>query len=229
MGIVLWVIATLTLLAFLYWLIVVGEGTYLGRYVVRFIYQRGATIYDSTRHAITAHDETLLVPLLRSTLATVDFAQVLDVGTGTGRVPLLVAHQPWFQGHVTGLDFSSAMLGQARAKILAAGLSERISLRQGNAGTLPWPDASFDLITSLEALEYFPQPRAALIEMVRTLRPGGRLIVSKFTDGWARLLPLKGLTQQQMIGLLERAGMDEIEVRTWQPGNYDLVIARKRF
>lgn len=227
MSIALWLLAALALLAFLYWLIVVGEGTYLGRRAVRFIYQRGARFYDAARQAVTASDEAELLPLLRAALAGRVGAQVLDVATGTGRVPLLLARQPWFDGTAYGLDLAPAMLEQARAKAQAAGLGERVILRLGDAGSLPWPDASFDLVTALEALEYFPRPRRALAEMVRALRPGGTLVVSKFTDGWARALPLKGLTRRGVARRLDRLGMQAIEIRAWQPGHYELVIARK--
>ena len=227
MSVALWLLAAVALLGFLYWLVVVGEGTYLGRYAVRFIYQRGARFYDAARRAVTASDETDLLPLFRSALDGRRNPWVLDVATGTGRVPLLLASQPWFDGEIHGLDLAPAMLARARAKIQAAGLSDRVVLWQGDAGKLPWPDGSFDLITSLEALEFFPWPRRALAEMVRTLRPGGTLVVSKYPDGWARALPFKGLTRQRMTRLLDRLGLSEVEIRAWQPGHYELVIARK--
>ena len=227
MGAALWLLAILALLAFLYWLIVVGEGTYLGRYAVRFIYQRGARFYDQARWKVTASDATELLPILRGALSGCAAPQVLDVATGTGRVPLLLAAQPWFAGTVTGIDITPAMLEIARSKVAAAGLSERVVLREGDAGALPWPAASFDLVTSLEALEFFPRPRRALAEMVRALRPGGALVVSKYPDGWARALPLKGQTRRALARQLGRLGMRAIEFRAWQPGHYELVIARK--
>jgi ubiquinone/menaquinone biosynthesis C-methylase UbiE len=226
-GIALWLLATLVLLAFLYWLIVVGEATYLGRYAVRFIYQRGARIYDTARRGVISSDERVLLPLLRPLLAGVAAPQVLDVATGTGRVPLLLACQPWFSGQISGIDIAPAMLAQARAKVAAAGLSLRITLCEGNAGSLPWPDQSFDLVTSLEALEFFPSPRGALAEMVRVLRPGGALVVSKYPDRWARALPLKGQTRRSITQLLQRLGVAAVEIRDWQLGHYELVIARK--
>jgi ubiquinone/menaquinone biosynthesis C-methylase UbiE len=226
-GIALWLLATLALLAFLYWLIVVGEGTYLGRAAVRFIYQRGARFYDEARRGVTAGDEALLLPRLRAALAGQPAPRVLDVAPGNGRVPLLLAAQPWFGGTVEAIDIAPAMLERARAKLAAAGLSDRVCLRVGEAGALPWPDASFDLVTSLEALEFFPRPRRALAEMVRALRPSGVLVVSKFPDGWARALPGKGLTRQGFARLLGQLGMSAPEFREWQPGHYELVIARK--
>ena len=162
LSIALWLLLVLLLLVFLYWLIVVGEGTYLGRSAVRLIYQLGAGVYDQARINVTASDEAVLLPLLRAALAHKPGPRVLDVATGTARVPLLLAAQLWFDGAIDGLDLTPAMLMRAQAKIAAAGLGARIALRRGDGGNLPWPDASFDLVISLEALEFFPRPRRAL-------------------------------------------------------------------
>ena len=227
MSIALWPLAALALQAFLYWLIVVGEATYLGRYAVRFIYQRGAGIYDAARGKVTAGDERDLLPHLRAMLEGLAAPRVLDVATGTGRVPLLLTSQPWFGGEVCGVDIAPAMLAQAQAKVAAAGLGGRVTLHEGDASALPWPDSTFDLVTSLEALEFFPRPRRALAEMARVLRPGGALVVSKYPDVWARALPLKGLTRRGMARALAHLGIGAIEFRDWQPGHYELVIAKK--
>lgn len=227
MSIVLWALAVLVLLALLYWLFVVGEGTYLGRWAVRLIYQRGASVYDDVRMHVVASDEALLLPLLQAALAGRQAPHVLDVATGTGRLPLLLGRQEWFSGTICGLDLAPAMLERAQAKIEAAGLADRVIFYQGEAGSLPWPDASFELVTSLEALEFFPRPRRALAEMARTLRPGGQLLVSKYPDNWVRALPLKGLTRRRITQLLQRLGLHSIEVREWQPGHYELVMATK--
>jgi ubiquinone/menaquinone biosynthesis C-methylase UbiE len=225
--IALGVLLALLLLALLYWLIVVGEGTYLGRSVVRLIYQLGAGVYDQARLNVTASDEAVLLPLLRTAVGGQPRQRILDVATGTARVPLLLAAQPWFDGVIDALDLTPAMLARAQAKISAAGLDAWVALRQGDAGSLPWPNASFDLVISLEALEFFPRPRQALAEMARVLKPGGALIVSKYPDVWARALPLKGLTRPAMTRLLDRLGLAEIAIREWQPGHYELVTARK--
>jgi ubiquinone/menaquinone biosynthesis C-methylase UbiE len=227
LSIVLWLLVAVALLIFLYWLIVVGEGTYLGRSAVRLIYQLGAGVYDQARVNVTASDDTLLLPLLRAALAGKPEPRVLDVATGTARVPLLLAAQPWFDGAIDALDLTPAMLTRAQAKIDAAGMESWVALYQGDAGNLPWLDARFDLVISLEALEFFPRPRRALAEMTRVLKPGGALIVSKYPDLWARVLPFKGLTRRGMTQLLERLGLVEITVREWQPGHYELVTARK--
>lgn len=228
MSIAIWLLALLAVFVVLYWLIIVGEGTYLGRYAVRFIYQHGARIYDAARSSVTASDPDILLPLLYAALDGVESPRVLDVATGTGRVPLLLTTQPWFGGSVWGLDIAPEMLTRARAKAEAAGVSDRIVLYEGEAGALPWPDQSFELVTSLEALEFFPRPVRALAEMTRMLKPRGTLIVSKYPDRWARALPCKGLTRRRMLRLLKRLGLSEIMFQDWQPGHYELVIARKQ-
>lgn len=215
-------------LALGYWLLVVGELTYLGRYAVRFLYQRGARFYDGVREQVVANDDATLLPLLAQPLAGVPQPRVLDVATGTGRVPLLLARQPWFDGLIEGVDFAPAMLREAEAKLRAHRVLGRVALRHGEAGALPWGDNSFDLATCLEALEFFPRPRQALRELVRVLRPGATLVVSKYPDGWARALPGKGLTSSAMGRLLRQIGMRDVRVLAWQPGHYELVIAVKR-
>jgi ubiquinone/menaquinone biosynthesis C-methylase UbiE len=226
-GLVIGLFAVLALIALLYWLFVVGEGTYLGRAAVRLIYQLGARVYDDVRRPVVASDEAVLLPILQRALAGCAAPRVLDVATGTGRVPLLLGRQPWFAGTIAALDLAPAMLERARAKIAAAGLADRVSFCEGDAGTLGWPDASFDLVVSLEALEFFPRPRRALAEMARALKPGGALVVSKYPDVWARALPFKGLTRRQITRQLEQLGLGAIVIRDWQPGHYELVIARK--
>lgn len=214
-------------LLLLYWAIVVGEGTYLGSWAVRLIYQRGAAVYDTVRANVTASDPLHLLGPLRVALAGIGHAQVLDVATGTGRVPLLLVRQPWFEGHIVALDLAPAMLERARAQLAEAGALERVELRCANAAELPWPAESFQVITCLEALEYFPRPRSSLSQMVRLLRPGGTLLISAWTQKYARWMPGKALAAPQMARYLQKLGCAEVEIRTWQPGHYDLLIARK--
>lgn len=220
-------LAAVLLLIVLYWLIVIGEGSYLGPWAVRLIYHFGAGIYDQVRAPITASDPVHLLGPLRVALAAAPDGRVLDVATGTGRLPLLLASQHWFVGQIDALDLSPAMLRQAQARLRAAGLEGRVTLHCRGADHLTWPDASFDLVTCLEALEYFFRPRRAVREMVRLLKPGGTLIISVWTPGTARWLPGKALDGERMAASLRALGCVEIDVRHWQPGHYDLVIARK--
>ncbi len=95
--------------------------------------------------------------------------RVLDVGIGTGRgsIPLLSRGC-----HVTGVDSSQAMLDQCRRE---AGKSP-IELLRADIASLPFPDASFDTLISLNVLVHFPHWRGVLREWARVVRPEGRLI-----------------------------------------------------
>jgi SAM-dependent methyltransferase len=92
--------------------------------------------------------------------------RVLEVGCGTGH---------WLAGlapgrpHLFGLDLSAGMLRQARAQGVPAGLV------RGEAGDLPWPDGTFDVVYCINALHHFPQPARFVAEARRLLRPGGAL------------------------------------------------------
>jgi len=94
--------------------------------------------------------------------------RALDVGTGTGNYACALARLGL---RVTGIDASEAMLSVARAK------REPVTWQQGDAEHLPFEDASFHLVVTVTALEFFADPEHAIGEMVRVLAPGGRLVV----------------------------------------------------
>jgi ubiquinone/menaquinone biosynthesis C-methylase UbiE len=94
---------------------------------------------------------------------------LLDVGFGTGH-SVTLANKAGYR--VVGLDESGAMLRVAVSKTAMGA-----SLVQGDAHCLPFPDACFDAVLSVTALEFLEEPRQALEEMVRCLRPGGSMVV----------------------------------------------------
>jgi SAM-dependent methyltransferase len=98
--------------------------------------------------------------------------RVLDVGCGTGVLARAAADRVAAEAQVTGLDRNAGMLAVARR------LRPQIDWRQGDATQLPFPDGSYDVVVSQFALMYFPDRTAALREMVRVLKPGGRLAVA---------------------------------------------------
>ncbi|NTV65127.1 MAG: class I SAM-dependent methyltransferase [Oscillochloris sp.] len=213
--------------AILYWLVVIGEGTYIGTWAVRLIYQLGASHYDRVHAASSASDAQYLLPILHTALADITQPQVLDVATGTGRVPLLLAREATFVGRIIGVDLTSQMIAQARQKHAASCPQAAIHWQVGEAGYLAWPGTYFDLVCCLEAIEYFPDPPQALAEMARVLRPGATLVISIWPDTWARVLPGRAFTRAALRRYLGCLGFGMIDIRSWQPGNYDLVTARK--
>ncbi len=223
-----WIVGSAVALALFYWMIVIGEGTYFGRPVVRLIYRLGAGVYDRVRAPVTRHDHVHLLGPLRVALLGRPQAALLDVATGTGRVPLLLAGEAWYTGAIYGLDLTPAMLERAAAKARAAGLSGRVVWLAGSGDELRrWASGTFGAVTCLEALEYFPRPRRALREMWRVLQPGGTLLISTWTPRHARWLPGKAWTASRMVAFLQQLGCAEWEIRPWQPGTYDLVLAVK--
>lgn len=107
-------------------------------------------------------------------LAAEPCARVLDVGCGTGRLAARLVEAPSVL-MVVGLDFSAGMLEQARARL---GSAPAAALVRGDATRLPFADAAFDAAVSTEAFHWFPDQDAALAEIRRVLRPGGRLLLA---------------------------------------------------
>jgi ubiquinone/menaquinone biosynthesis C-methylase UbiE len=211
------------LAALLYWLFVIAEGTYLGPRVVAWTYDLVAGRYDAIKQ-FKPRDESWFVagPLLQG-LVGIERPLVLDVATGTGRLPLALFRNR-FRGHVVGLDLSLGMLRQARSRLTAFG--EQVSLVWQDASHLPFDDGAFDAVASLESLEFMARPLEVLSEMVRVLAPGGVLMVTNRVGTEARLLPSRAVSRPAFRKALVDHGLDPVEVQIWQV-NYDLALARK--
>ena len=117
-------------------------------------------------------DETALRLILEASGAGPDDT-VLDVACGPG---LVVAAFARVVRHATGIDITPAMLDRARAHGAQLGLTN-VTWRQGDVLPLPWPDASFSIVTSRFAFHHFLDPLAVLREMRRVAAPGGRVVV----------------------------------------------------
>lgn len=103
-------------------------------------------------------------------------ADMLDIGTGTGRVLGLVADHV---GSAIGIDNSRDMLAIARANLDRDGI-RNCQVRHADMYRLPFASDRFDLITANLLVHYADEPEAVLAEAIRVLRPGGRLIVVDF-------------------------------------------------
>jgi ubiquinone/menaquinone biosynthesis C-methylase UbiE len=97
---------------------------------------------------------------------------VLDVACGTGVLAAAAAHLVGVGGSVTGLDASAEMLAVARRKVTP------VQWCEGRAESLPFDNDHFDAVVSQFGLMFFERPADALREMMRVLRPGGRLAVA---------------------------------------------------
>lgn len=144
--------------------------------------------------------------------------RVLDVACGTGVLARAAAKRVEPEGEVVGLDINQGMLAVARQK------APHIEWQPGPAEALPFEDDSFDAVVSQFSLMFFEDRPAALAEMRRVLRPGGRLAVAV----WDSLENTPGYAA--MVTLLQRLFGDQVANALRAPFNLgDTVLVQSLF
>jgi len=113
--------------------------------------------------------------LVSEHLGDVSGLRILEVACGRGGFVRQLARAGAI---VTGCDFSGAALHAARLKLCNNGQPPPVTLVQGDAQSLPFAGDSFDVVISCETIEHLPQVQAALAEMHRVTRPGGKLYLT---------------------------------------------------
>ncbi|MGB1251711.1 MAG: class I SAM-dependent methyltransferase [Candidatus Promineifilaceae bacterium] len=226
----LWIFLFIVVVATLYyWLVILTEGVFLGSRAVVWMYDITAYRYDTIKEWDDDDEEILVVEPILGMLRQRQ-ARLLDVATGTGRVPYFLLGDARFDGEIVALDPASKMLDHARENFerLSKEQRERVELLEHAAVPLPFEDATFNGVTSLEALEFMPSDAEALNEMVRVLRPGGFLFVTRRREweGWAFLWRYR--SAENITQFLTSLGLTQVKVLPWQ-SNYDAVIAYKPY
>ena len=130
-------------------------------------------------------------PVLRSAIQALQFpsgSRGLDAGCGIGLQTLLLAEAMGPAGHITGLDLSPEFLDHAEEMVEKAGLSERISFREGDINRLPFDDDTFGWAWSVDCIGYASSETSPLIkELVRVVKPGGSVAILAWSS--EKLLP----------------------------------------
>ncbi len=170
---------------------------------------------------------------------------VLDIGCGTGTLAIAAASAAP-GARLTGLDADPSILARARKKTAEAGLE--IGFDEGISTTLPYADASFDLVLSTLFFHHLPDDakRETAAELVRVLRPGGRLVVGDLGRPHGPLMRFATLVTVQLLdgvattalnvrgelaNLFDGAGLPAVTVRDrlrTPAGTYEIMTAVAR-
>lgn len=195
-------------------------------------YARWAPVYDRTFGAITNAGRRTAVDYINSQGAR----GVLEVGVGTGLA------LPGYRRDmsITGIDFSEDMLAKAQAKVDALGLDHIKELKQMDARSLGFLDASFDIVAAMHILSVVPEPERVMAEMARVCKPGGLIVIAnhfaketgllariaRFTAPYADLL---GWHSDFKVGtVLRQPNLKVIEQKSMPPvGMMTLLVLQK--
>ncbi len=181
-------------------------------------FEANAGQWDAIRSLHIAESE--VEAAMKRALGDGPIGQLIDIGTGTGRMLELFGPQA---GQLLGIDRSSEMLRLARAKLAERGL-DRAELRQADLYALPLTDGQADVAILHHVLHFAQQPGAAIAEAARVLNPGGRLLIADFAphdreelrarDAHTRL----GFSDDQVAGWFDAGGLSLSQVDTLEGG-----------
>ena len=166
-------VLTFCIATLIWWLLVRTEGVYLGRGMVVWLYDLYASRYDGIVQMEDEDEQIHLAYPIMKRLYPETRPIILDVATGTGRMPLALVNHHAFEGHVIGLDASRKMLEQALRKVPEAGFEETTTFLWGDGQNLPFEDNSFDMVTCMEALEFMPTKLWTEAKMAELLHEAG--------------------------------------------------------
>ena len=154
---------------------------------------------------------------------------ILDVGCGGGQTLRRLLKRS-NDAVVHGIDISEESVAKAR-KVNADLLDTRVFVRQGSASELPYADCTFDLVTAVETVYFWPELPHCFEEVKRVLKPGGLFAiiieVSSADSVWTRVVDgLTPYSPEQLKEFLEHAGFCDVEVHRKKP-TYATIVSRR--
>ena len=159
---------------------------------IRQMFDTIASDYDFLNHLMSLGvDRGWRRKALREIVGAADAPQVLDVACGTGDFSLAIAGTA---ATVTGVDLSEGMLNVMREKVEKAGFSPQsagnvtVTAEVGDAENLRFEDKTFDVVTVAFGVRNFENRPRGLEEMLRVLKPGGRLVILELSVPSNRIL-----------------------------------------
>ncbi|MGA7397420.1 MAG: methyltransferase domain-containing protein, partial [Solirubrobacterales bacterium] len=149
---------------------------------------------------------------------------VIDIGCGSGGITVFLAEE-FPLAHITGFDVETPVIEAARRRAARANLGQRVEFVRGQSGPLPFPDGSFDIVFSKDALIHVSDKESLFREVFRILKPGGSLVASDWltshdgppSEAMERYLKAEGLSfgmasVDRYESALADAGFDEVNV-----------------
>ena len=191
-------------------------------------FRKHAERWDETRQL--GIEEAEVEQAMRDLTSELTLDSVLDVGTGTGRVLELFAGRA---RRAVGIDLSLEMLRVARSNLSGAGIAHA-RLRHGDACSLPLLEDSFDLVVIHQVLHFLDDPRRAIAEAARVVRPGGHVLVVDLAPHQRAALRTEhahrrlGIATETLNAWGATAGLASIAVRELdapKPGESELSVS----
>ena len=195
---------------------------WLGRFVLRNMNSRHSKVTDwGLSHALIGQQDT-----------------ILDVGCGGGRTLTKLAAMAT-QGKVYGIDHSADSVAMATRTNRQWIDMARVEVRQASVSRLPFSDGAFDVVTAVETHFWWPALPTDLREVLRVLKPGGRLILiaevyrgaeafaSKAAERYSQKTGMALLSVEEHRVLLHDAGYSEVQVFTDPAKGWICCIARR--
>jgi len=139
-----------------------------------------APTYDRLNHVLSAGIDVSWRKKAIRELKKDNPERILDIATGTGAIAIL-AYQLLRPKKIIGIDISEHMLELARKKVEKEGLGSVIELQTGDSETIKFADNSFDAVIVAFGVRNFEKLENGLKEMLRVLKPGGKLVVLEFS------------------------------------------------
>lgn len=184
-------------------------------------------------NAMNGKNHAALPEWVLSDMQLKEDAQVLDVGCGGGaNIARLLAKCP--QGFVTGLDYSSLAIEEAKDFNYHAFVDKKCQIMGGNISQLPLARERFDIVTAFETVYFWPSLKLGAEEVFRVLKQGGTCIIANELDGidpaYRKIEEAVGMlvyTIEEITEALSLAGFTNIESRHDQERHFICVTATK--
>ncbi len=194
---------------------------------VAMMFDNIAPAYDRMNRLMTFGLDRVWLRRTVSAAAKGTSNKILDIATGTADVAIALAHK-MPEAHITGIDLSEGMVAIGRDKVAKSGLESRVKLCVGDALALPFADNSFDTVTVAYGVRNFENLDKGYAEMLRVLRPGGRLFVLELTVPASTLVrPFYNMYTRGIIPAMGRLLSKDSRAYSYLPESIRAVPSRR--